>query len=89
MATSKSKSSLNKKPSRVGRPATGRTRSEIEKDAAQKYRNGQLIDGKVPISPFVLTSTRENLQVLKTAGGFATAGDVIDFLVEQEIKRNN
>ena len=72
-----------------GRPPSGRSREEIERDSAKKYRDNLVQEGKVKIQAYVAPETREHLRQFKTNMELATIGDVIDILVLQEVKRRN
>ena len=77
-----------KSSAKRGRPATGKSRAEIERESSEKYRLKMKEAGKRALRTSVEEKTLENLQSLKVAMNLSTSGEVIDALVEKAMENN-
>ncbi len=70
-----------------GRPGSGLPPEEVMKQSVAERRKRLIREGKQDFKTFVEAGTKAGLQKLKAAMEVKTAGDVIDVLVQQEMKR--
>lgn len=70
-----------------GRPSSGLPPELVMKNAVKNRRNRLISEGKVDFKTFINSSSKEGLQKLKIAMQVDTTGDVVDLLVQQELKR--
>lgn len=68
-----------------GRPASGESRSAIERRGSKNYREKKTTT-KRNLRAYIDPSTADGLQVLKARMGVSTVGEVIDQLVRHSME---
>lgn len=74
----------SKKP---GRKPSGKSRSDIVKDAVNRHRQHEKEAGKKDLRAFIMPATKDWLNSLKQVFGVDSLGEVLDKLAEQANKK--